>query len=268
MSDAIASRIRALLPDALADRIESLDYQPKVTSTNELLLEEEPPQRDCFRIVLAGEQTAGRGRHGRRWASPRGRGIYLSVSCRLPADRRDIASLTLAIGTGIARFLRSEGLAQVALKWPNDLIFDDRKLGGILLETRPLDSNEMHVVAGIGINRATPAESELASIAIGLDDCMANVRDDKRFTATLIASVLESINIFSGQGLEPFLADWDAADWLRGRTVSIVNAGIAVEGVADGIDADGALLLATARGRERIVSGTVRPLAEQDGARP
>jgi BirA family biotin operon repressor/biotin-[acetyl-CoA-carboxylase] ligase len=126
----------------------------RCTSTNALLQEEPSPRP----VLLAAElQTAGRGRHGRRWRSARGAGATFSIRRRMACEQRRLVGLSIAVGISSARALRALGARGVTLKWPNDLMAYRRKLGGILIETRSSSAGGSVVIVGIGINcRAQP----------------------------------------------------------------------------------------------------------------
>ena len=124
----------------------------RCTSTNTLLREERVGERGADAVLLAAElQTAGRGRHGRRWRSVRGAGATFSIRRRMNCEQRKLAGLSVAVGISSARALRRLGARGVTLKWPNDLLVNRRKLGGILIETRPSPGGSL-VIVGIGIN--------------------------------------------------------------------------------------------------------------------
>jgi len=137
-------------------------------STNALLrddVQERPEGAAARPVLLAAElQTAGRGRHGRRWRSMRGAGATFSIRRHMACEQRGLAGLSVAVGIASARALRGLGALGVTLKWPNDLMVNRRKLGGILIETRPLPRSGTGsaapgsvVIVGIGINcRAQP----------------------------------------------------------------------------------------------------------------
>jgi len=124
----------------------------RCTSTNTVLREERAGKPDAQAVLLAAElQTAGRGRHGRRWRSQRGAGATFSIRRRMDCAQRSLAGLSVAVGIASVRALRRLGARGVALKWPNDLMVNRRKLGGILIETRPSQKGSV-VIVGIGIN--------------------------------------------------------------------------------------------------------------------
>src|SRR5438874_613698 len=125
-------------------------------STNAVLLAEGKPDV----LLVAEEQTAGRGRRGRRWYSAPGAGVTFSLSAAIRRPAREFAGLSLVAGVGAARALRALGVAQAALKWPNDLVVGGAKLGGILVETRS-HGRATHAVIGIGLNCRHDAGLEL-----------------------------------------------------------------------------------------------------------
>ena len=136
--------------DAADIRVPGLEVRviERCTSTNALLRDE----RSAGPVLLAAElQTAGRGRHGRRWRSARGAGATVSIRRHMACEQRGLAGLSVAVGISSARALRSLGARGVSVKWPNDLMVRRRKLGGILIETRPASPSSV-VIVGIGIN--------------------------------------------------------------------------------------------------------------------
>jgi BirA family biotin operon repressor/biotin-[acetyl-CoA-carboxylase] ligase len=141
--------------DAADIRVPGLEVRvvERCTSTNALLRDE----RSDAPVLLAAEvQTAGRGRHGRRWRSARGAGATFSIRRHMACEQRRLAGLSVAVGTSSARALRGLGARGVSVKWPNDLMIRRRKLGGILIETLPSKGGSV-VIVGIGINCRTQA---------------------------------------------------------------------------------------------------------------
>ena len=136
----------------------------RCTSTNAVLACADDAHHARPVLLAAEEQSAGRGRHGRRWRSARGAGATFSIRRRMACEQRRLAGLSVALGIASARALRGLGARGVSLKWPNDLMVSRRKLGGILIETRPAprpagrpSRNSSVVIVGIGLNcRAQP----------------------------------------------------------------------------------------------------------------
>ena len=153
MSKLDADAIRASLGEAAGLRLEALELFPEIESTNSYLMQGAAPAAGAIRVALTDNQVAGRGRHGRTWQSPPGSGICLSMGYTFAAQPEKLPALTLAIGLGVIEALESIGIDGVALKWPNDLVADASKLGGILTEAQPLPGDAVHVVTGVGLKR-------------------------------------------------------------------------------------------------------------------
>ena len=130
--------IRVELDDAVTGRIAAFETFEEIASTNSYLMELEAPSPGQVRVALTDNQVAGRGRHGRVWQSPPGSGLALSVGYTFARQPANLAAITLAIGVGAIEALAVVGAAGVQLKWPNDLIANGGKLGGILTETQSL----------------------------------------------------------------------------------------------------------------------------------
>jgi biotin-[acetyl-CoA-carboxylase] ligase BirA-like protein len=191
-------------------------------------------------VIVAEAQTAGRGRMGRTWRSERGAGIWLTVIER-PAPET-IELLSIRVGLSIARALAPR---PIQLKWPNDLILDDRKLGGILIEARWRDAQLEWVAIGVGLNLAPPPEEPQA---IGLDP-----HTPASDILTAIIPAIRAAAACTGALSAAELNDYDARDWARGRRCAEP-----VAGTVAGIDASGALLIDTAAsGRTAVRSGSL-----------
>ena len=259
-----ARELRAALVPVSGWRVGALEAVLELPSTNQRLLERPPPAAGVLDVCLAEFQTAGRGRRGRAWRTPLGAGVCLSVAWQFGAPPRDLAALTLAVGVVARRAIDAACGVQAALKWPNDLVWDERKLGGILLELKGEAHGGCHVVAGIGINVALPA-ARLAALADwprGAVD-LAAATDGAPPRRTLLAAALirglgELLAGYAQAGFGAYRADWRAADFLHGRTVMLDDPAGRVVGTAAGIAADGALVVATANGeRHRVTAGDV-----------
>lgn len=136
-------------------QLSHLDILPVVDSTNSYLLNQEEDAMVCGHACFAEYQQAGRGRWGRSWLSPLGQNIYLSVAWLFP-QQVALEALPIVLGVAVAERLHCLGIDGIGLKWPNDIIWQGKKAGGILIETRPLRSQQRVVVAGIGMNLYPP----------------------------------------------------------------------------------------------------------------
>jgi len=258
-----AGALRSALAPQVAARIATLEVFTELASTNRHLLAVPPPP-GMLCACIAEYQTAGRGRRGRRWASPLGAGLCLSVGWQFADAPAELSALTLAVGVVVRRALARMAGVEIALKWPNDLVWDERKLGGILLELTAEGQGGCHVVAGIGINVALPPEllpslSDWPRGAVDLDTATRGAPPPRAVLAiALLEELTELFASYAETGFRAFRDDWRAADYLRGRAVQLDEAAGQVTGTALGIEADGALLIETAPGtRRRVVAGDV-----------
>jgi BirA family biotin operon repressor/biotin-[acetyl-CoA-carboxylase] ligase len=216
-------------------------------------------------VLLAEFQTAGRGRRGRAWLAPPGGAICLSLSWTFPAVSQDLGALGLVIGVCLLRGLAGLGLAEVRLKWPNDLLVRDCKLGGVLIEMRAEAAGAACVVIGVGLNVALGEELMRRISATGIqatDLARAGVTVGRNaIVAAVVNACIEGLVEFERAGLKPFLEEWRRADALRGRPVNVSGGEGIARGLARGIDVHGALMVETHEGLQRFVSGdvTVRP---------
>ena len=243
-----------------------LNIVKETGSTNSDLL------RDAARLpsgsVLAAErQSAGRGRRGRAWIAPPGGSLAFSLLWKFERDAAALSGLSLAAGVAAARALERCGAAMdarfgVRLKWPNDLLVQDdggwAKLGGILIELAATEAGRTPAVIGIGINLALGAAAsaidqrtiDLASLGA---TCSCNTA-----LAYLLDELLPVLRGFEQTGFAPFAGDWTARHAFGGKRVVLSSEqGAGPAGIALGADADGALLLDTGHGIQRIVSGEV-----------
>jgi BirA family biotin operon repressor/biotin-[acetyl-CoA-carboxylase] ligase len=257
-----AARVRALLAAEAARRVRRLEAVWSLDSTNRALLERTDLPSGLADVMLAEYQTAGRGRRGRAWLAPPGGAICLSLSWSFPQVPRDLGALGLAVGVCALRALRRHTAADLRLKWPNDLMLEERKLAGILIEMRAESAGPTYVVIGIGINMAlgTAAQKRIAATGTeAIDLKSAGVEPGARdaVIADLIAAILSGLLAFEQHGLRPFAEEWKQADCLRGRIVNVHASEGDTRGLARGIDLGGALLVETERGVQKFVSGDV-----------
>lgn len=225
-------------------------------STNAELLAHEGP---APLLLAAEEQTAGRGRRGRRWRSAPGAGATFSILRRLRCAPAALAGLSLAVGVAAARALRALGASGVQVKWPNDLVIGGAKLGGILIETRAVGGTTAAVV-GIGINcRSDPGLARrLRRGVAALDDFVRPAPSRNAVIAEVAREVMAALETFEREGLAPFVAEWTALHAHEGARLKVRLAdGRTLSGLARGIAASGALRLATARGLREVASGRI-----------
>lgn len=258
-----AERIQNSLSGLPRAYLDDLEVFAETDSTNSYLLGQPGPAPGRFRVAMAEQQTAGRGRLNRTWYSTPSSGICLSVSYTFARRPQEFSSLTLAIGANIAEALDRLGIRGTGLKWPNDIVLEDAKVGGILTEVLSAPGEDVTVVVGIGLNVDFQHAGGMDSISsnIGrvtdLASCCDELPGRSVIAARLIECVFDAMRQFSADGFAPFIDKWRRYDWLRGQHIRIELTDELVPGVAQGIDVDGTLILETETGRRRIVSGSV-----------
>ena len=245
-----AGRIAALLPPALQPRLQLVD---RIDSTQRVLLEGVAQQPDRT-FLVAEQQSAGRGRRGRCWITAPGSSLALSMLARNPSGMRWDSGLTLALGVVTAEVLHRLGARSVRLKWPNDLVVDGCKLGGILVE-----SFAGGVVAGVGINLALTAAARQAIDQPCVDLAALGCAVDREVLVAALATAWnDAFDQFARQGLAAFQARWASLDALVGVAVNVsVGNGEHVHGIAAGIDPVGRLQVEVAGRRQCYASADV-----------
>lgn len=256
-----AAAIRRALPQWPSERLRRLEVHEELDSTSNRLLGVSDLPAGRFDACLAEFQTAGRGRRGRQWLAPRGSGLCLSVNWSFREPPAALAALSLAAGVAVLRALARAGGPRCALKWPNDVMHERCKVGGVLVDLRGESGGPAYVVIGVGVNvRLTPATlASLAAAGVEATDLEAlGVRVDRNaLAAALVAELALMLEEFGQRGMAAFAEEWRAADALAGRRVRVQQGSQSFEGLARGVDADGALRVETAAGERRVLSGEV-----------
>lgn len=246
--------LAALTPPARA-LLAELQVLTVAESTNESA-KAFPPTPGRGSCCLAEYQTGGRGRLGRTWVSPFARNLYCSLAWEFDGGIAALEGLSLAVGVAVRRALAALGAADVRLKWPNDLLRDGRKLGGILVEVTGDPEGRCRAVIGIGINVAMPAAAT-ATIGQPWSD-LANLRISRdALAAAVLTELLPLLRDFSTTGFAAHRAEWEASDHYRDRPVTITIGSNRREGIARGVNERGALALECADGLHWFSGGEV-----------
>ena len=233
---------------------------PSLTSTNTWLLEQ---PNACFSVCLAEEQTAGRGRRGRTWQSPKSGTIYFSLRWCFQQVPAHYACLGLVVGVAVAEALADYGLQGQMLKWPNDIYYQGQKLGGILLQTaQPLQQ----VVIGIGLNTGMSAEAggRIDQAWCDLSEILQQSIDRNRLIAAILKQLIPVLQTFPQLNRQRFKKQWQSWDWLADQAVRVDTGREILQGIACGLDEHGQLQVALADGSRRAFSSadvSVRPLS-------
>jgi len=212
-------------------------------------------------MVVAEWQTAGRGRRGRVWTAVLGGSLTFSLGWRFARGAGDLSALPLAVGVALARALEAAGFEGIELKWPNDLIHGEAKLGGILVELSGDALGPSLAIVGVGLNVRLPSSIK-RGIGQPVSDLAAiggrPVLDRNTLLARLVAAIVDVLDSYADTGFAPLRAAWQRRHAYQGKPVQIVLPdGGTVRGVVVGVDAAGALVLDSAGRRLRFVSGEV-----------
>lgn len=222
-----------------------------VDSTNRFVAEiDDELHAGHAQLCVAELQNAGRGRRGRSWTAPFGSGICMSLGWQFAEAPPAFSALSLAVGVAVVNALRGLGAHDVGLKWPNDLIWKGRKLGGILIEMHGESAGPARVVIGIGINVRMPTQIRLqlaeqqAAVIADLNEIMRERTPNRNdIVGATVSELIAMLRAFAVEGFTPFRARWRELDALADAPVKVMNGAQTVFGVARGVDVDGTLLV-------------------------
>lgn len=233
----------------------AVEVHETAASTNALLLQRDPRQAHAH-ACLAELQTAGRGRRGREWLATPYHNIALSLAWRFDSSAAFLAGLSLAAGVAVREALQTFGATELLLKWPNDVLWRGRKLGGLLIDVRGESGGPLLVVIGVGINVRLAAHSaaQLPHPVVDLAEILqtSSAIDRNRLAALLIDSLHAMLEDYGANGFDSWRQRFSQHHALANRAVRVHNGAQVIDGVATGIDAQGALRVRTGDGIEKI----------------
>ncbi len=236
-----------------------IDVLPTVDSTASYLTRSWQQQPGTGRICVSEHQTAGRGRKGRRWVSPFGANLYFSLGLSLPLGLSALGGLSLAVGIGLTKFLNLHCDDKISLKWPNDILVNQQKLAGILVEASGDSNDQSFLNIGIGINWDMQISdgSKIDQSWINLKSLLRTSVDRNEILALILLELDKTLSRYIEQGFESFRHDWPSQSAFFGQTVIIHTHNGQISGIEAGIDKSGALKLNTAEGEKIFFSGEV-----------
>ena len=214
----------------------------EIDSTNHWLKDKSNYPQVC----LAEAQTNGRGRNGNRWQSPKAENIYLSFSWLFESQLRQLPTLGLWVGIAVAEALEAMGVEGHGIKWPNDLYWQHKKIGGILIETSSATSG---VIVGIGINTNATTIDGVDQPWTSLSEVLGETVDRNKFLVELLDRLYWVMTTFASFSENDLLASWPKWDVLQGKQVSFQKNGETIQGAAQGINRDGYLLVKLSSGK-------------------
>lgn len=251
IESALSDRSRALL-----NRVQVFD---NIASTNEYLLRHDSKSGD---VCLAEQQTAGRGRRGRCWQSPFAQNLYLSICWHYHQGVGVLEGLSLAVGVEAAEALRDLGCDGVQLKWPNDLLWQSAKLGGILIEVGGDVTGECKAVVGIGIN-VSMSDAHASAAVAAIDQPWVDLKSTglvlKRndLCAALLTRLLPALAEYPRAKFAHYRDRWQSLNAHYNQRVTLTSPSKEVSGQVLGVDDHGALRLSTNDGEKLVVGGEI-----------
>jgi BirA family biotin operon repressor/biotin-[acetyl-CoA-carboxylase] ligase len=258
------SAVLAAVAEDVRPLIDRLDVLLSIDSTNLYLSQLAEAAVGRMQVCLAEVQQAGRGRRGRSWIAPFGGGLCISLSWRFLEAPPAFSALGLAVAIAVECALRRFGAEGVGVKWPNDLLWQKRKLAGILIEMRGESGGPAHVVIGIGINVSMPLSARAAVSAgqgLAISDLSEVLRQHtpprNQLAGALIDELVRMLRVFGSSGFAPFAEQWRALDVLADSKVKVTSAVETVFGTARGVESDGTLLVEVDGSTRRFSSGDV-----------
>jgi BirA family biotin operon repressor/biotin-[acetyl-CoA-carboxylase] ligase len=238
----------------------TIDIRDTVDSTNSALMALAATGAACGAVIAAEWQTRGRGRLGRHWRAGIGEALTYSLLWRFTRGAAGLSGLSLAIGIAIARALEGLGVPDVALKWPNDILWRGRKLGGVLTELAGDALGPTAAVIGVGINSrlSEGTRAAIGQAAADLAEASGDAPDRNRVLAAALLELHGVLATFEHDGFAPLRAEWQRRHAHQGARVTLtLPDGGTVSGHARGVAEDGALLLEAREGTRRFHSGEI-----------
>ena len=253
-----AQLIKSQLTEMAAAELADLEVFKSIDSTNKYAREKAEQAPASGSVVLAEQQSAGRGRRGKTWVSPFAANIYLSIVWDFEQGAQALEGLSLAVGVAVKRALNAQGVNGVQLKWPNDIYVEGQKLGGILLEMIGDPAGQCSVIVGVGINVAMP-ETQGSDIDQEWTDIRSQLQkypdgenqrpSRNKLAASLISEIVMLLRDFQAQGFSMYRDEWQAADAFFGQEAVISTPKQSITGIVKGVDQNGALRLQLENGK-------------------
>ena len=259
--------IKGRLTVAARPHLSNINIFQTINSTNTYARELAEKSSASGSVILAEQQTAGRGRRGKNWVSPFAANIYLSIVWDFEQGAQALEGLSLAVGVAVKRALTIHGVQGVKLKWPNDIYVEQKKLGGILLEMIGDPAGHCSVIVGVGLNVTMPAsqanaiDQDWTDVTTELQDQQspgagATVPARNNLAAALISEILPLLSTFQAQGFAAYRDEWQAADAFYGQAAVISTPKQSIAGIVKGVETNGALRLELEGGKiESFIGG-------------
>ncbi|MBV1887650.1 MAG: bifunctional biotin--[acetyl-CoA-carboxylase] ligase/biotin operon repressor BirA, partial [Parvibaculaceae bacterium] len=220
----------------LLDGIQVLDTTESTNNVVRAEIEKGTPQGF---VCLAERQTSGRGRHGRQWVSPFGRNLYMSLSWHFEEGAAALEGLSLAVGVCVARVIESFGVSNVGLKWPNDILLGQKKVGGVLLEMMGDPVGRCQVIVGVGINLGMTEGTAIDQPWADLNSHSQISRN--QLASALLSELLPMLDSYAVTGFKAHHAMWEKFDSHRDSSIKLITPRMTIRGLGRGVTPTGAI---------------------------
>jgi BirA family biotin operon repressor/biotin-[acetyl-CoA-carboxylase] ligase len=238
----------------------SLELHDQLESTNSYLMKQASAGAAHATCIAALLQTRGKGRRGRAWQAALGASLTFSLLWRFQVGASALSGLSLAVGIAIIRALHAIGVSAARLKWPNDVLVNQEKLAGILIELQGDMEGPSAAVIGIGINLRLPEnlKQHIDQAAIALEAAAPQPVNPSEFLGLLLKNLANVLREFESNGFESLRDEWMRHHAYQGQAVSLsLPDGRQIEGMVNNVAADGVLLVDTAAGTQRFSAGEI-----------
>ena len=251
------SRIQEGLLAPVKAAVSQFELFEVLDSTNAWLIRQQ--SGSGISVCIAECQTAGRGRRGRQWVSPFARNIYMSLRVSVETGFGALEGLSLAVGVAVADALGNLGATDIKLKWPNDILWQGRKLGGVLIEAAGDPSGRCHAVIGLGLNLKAEASmtKEIDQPWVSLDEILSNQPGRNESVIALLNHIVPMLVSYETDGFRSYKKKWESLNAHLGQRVSLQTGASQTNGLVCGVSESGGLLLSTDRGVETFHGGEV-----------
>jgi len=266
MSTIFVPKLNGLLKTEMMGKV--IHYHEEIGSTNSVLYKLAGNGASEGTVVIADMQTEGKGRLGRTWISPPGVNLYISVLLRPSIPAWEAPLLTFTASIAIVETMKKTGIREPLIKWPNDVVIENKKAAGVLTEMKPDGERAEFVIVGIGVNVNMTAEAmrrdmgEVSKTATSLRQHLGREVDRAKFTADLLLEIEAWYRTFTGRGKAAIISEWSERWGAGGQRVRVsLEDKTAFQGIAEGIDSDGHMLVRKEDGDlVTVVAGDVSTL--------
>ena len=260
-----ASKIKNALTKTAKGYCSGIDTFEEIDSTNAFILNQLNFAMPPGSVVMAEYQTNGKGRRGHQWLSPYASGINFSLFWRQENTQTTIGALSLIIGVAVIRSLKHIGIHRAGLKWPNDILIDNAKLGGILIDLQGEANGPVNIVIGVGLNYRLPEAGLILKEHIATDICTHTdtLFSRNELAALIISSIFTVLDEINNQEYADLINEWRRYDAYKGRTASLLINNDTLTGILNGVNDDGCLLMHIKGEEQHFACGELSLRVEQ-----